>query len=130
MNIDNENITMNKYEYEGIKQYVDLLNEDFAIKIYDGGTSTRLNIDTEISIYSYDKYNIKIDGKDYHIKSITLFNKIKKLVNDNFETLILFSKIETKEFISKDILIGCSRNITIKYGQLLININGAINGNI
>ncbi len=130
MNIDNENITMDKYEYEDIKQYVDLLNEDFAIKIYDGGTSTRLNIYTEISIYSYDKYNIKIDGKDYHIKSITLFNKIKKLINDNFETLILYSKIETKEFISKDILIGCSRNITIKYGQLLININGAINGNI
>jgi len=130
VNIDNENVMIDKYEYEDIKQYVDLLNEDFAIKIYDGGTSMRLNKDTEISIYSYNRYNIQIDGKEYHIKSITLFNKIKKLINDNFDTLVLFSKIETKEFISKDILIGCSRNITIKYGQLLININGAINGNV
>lgn len=130
VNLNNEKVTIDKYEYEDIKQYVDLLKEDFYIKIYDGGTSTRLNIDTEISIYSYDKYNILIDGKKYHIKSITLFNKIKKLINDNFDTLVLFSKIETKEFISKNMLFGCNRNIIIRYGQLLININGAINGNV
>lgn len=130
MNTDNEKIMIDKYEYEDFKKYDDLLSLDFAIKIYDGGTNASLNTGTEISIYSYDKYNIQIEGKEHHIKSITLFNKIKKLISDNFDTLVLFSKMETKEFISKNMLIGCRRNITIKYGQLLISINGAINGNI
>jgi len=130
MNTDNEKIMIDKYQYEDFKEYDDLLSLDLAIKIYDGGTNASLNTGTQISIYSYDKYNIQIEGKEHHIKSITLFNKIKKLISDNFDTLVLFSKMETKEFISKNMLIGCSRNITIKYGQLLISINGAINGNI
>ena len=132
MNTDNEKVMIDKYEYEyeDFKEYDDLLSLDFAIKIYDGGTNASLNTGTEISIYSYDKYNIQIEGKEHHIKSITLFNKIKKLISDNFDTLVLFSKMETKEFISKNMLIGCSRNVTIKYGQLLISINGAINGNV
>lgn len=130
MNTDNEKMLIDKYEYEEFKEYGDLLNLDFAIKIYDGGINTSINTGTEISIYSYDKYNIQIDGKEHHIKSITLFNKIKKLITDNFDTLVLCSKKETKDFVSKNMLIGCGRNITIKYGQLLININGAINGNV
>ncbi len=129
-NINNEKVMIDKYEYEDFIQYDELLNMDFAIKIFDGGTNIRVNPKIDISIYSHDKYDIQIDGVEHYIKSITLFNKIKKLIDDNFDTLVLFSKIETKQFISKNILLGCSRNITIKYGQLMININGAVNGNI
>lgn len=139
VNTDNEKVTISRYEYENLteqeKENQELMFSDFAIKIYRGAVipSGHPNYNDDrikIEIFSVDftnlnKYSIQIDGKDYNIKSPILFNKIKRFVSDNLDALISWSKRQTNENLNNNAFEGgIASSIQIKYGQLIVNVNG------
>lgn len=123
--------------YEEFNQYEAMIKYDFILKIEDGTlqADSNMNYTNDTSIieifsedkYSVTKYNIMINGIKHNIKSTNLFNKIKELIEDNLDSFVSISKSQTKANISREMLLGYVRNITIKIGKLVITINGAIN---
>lgn len=113
-------------EYEQDQKY------DFILKLYSGVVTIKENGTgiIDIAIYSDDfikakKYSIKIDGKEYSIKNQNLFNKIKQFVTDNLDILISWAKKQTNYYLDSNVYEGGkARNIKVKYGQLILNING------
>ena len=139
MNTNDEKIMIDKYEYENLKkqdnEYRELMSSDFAIKVYRGAVlhpnhPNYNNNRIEMKMFSIDfttlnNYFIQIDGKEYNIKSQNLFNKIKKFVVDNLDVLISCSKSQTNKNLDENAYEGgVASSILIKYGQLVINING------
>lgn len=139
--MNEEKIYIEKQEYNFLKQQDEDLYKmkraDFVIKIYSGAVvpSTHPNYNNDrikIEIFSFDfiklgDYLIQIDGKEYNIKSQNLFNNIKKFVSDNLDVLIGWSKHQTNfNLNSNGYEGGKSRSIQIKYGQLVINVNGQV----
>lgn len=88
--------------------------------------------DGRINVELYDRqdYKIIIEGKTYDIKSDDQYKKIKEYISINLDKLIDFSKKEDKSFLDSNAYEGVSSFVCIKYGQLLITINGAVNGAI
>lgn len=113
-------------EYEQDQKY------DFILKLYSGVVTIKENGTgiIDIAIYSDDfikakKYSIKIDGKEYSIKNQNLFNKIKQFVTDNLDILISWAKKQTNYYLDSNVYEGGkARNIKVKYGQLILNVNG------
>jgi len=105
---------------------------DFILKIYSGVVTISENGTgiIDIAIYSDDfirakKYSIKIDGKEYSIKNQNLFNKIKQFVTDNLDILISWAKKQTNYYLDNNVYDGGkTRSIKVKYGQLILNVNG------
>lgn len=110
---------------------------DFMIKLYRGAVISKDNPNfnnrrVEIEIYSnkldemeYSK--IQIEGKDYNIKSQNLLNKIKNFIDKNLDTIINWSLHQNKFNLDNNAYEGgIGRNIKIKYGQLIINVNGQV----
>lgn len=139
MNTDNEKVMIDKYEYENLKmqdkENQELMFSDFAIKIYRGAVlhPSHPNYNDnriKMEIFSADftklnKYSIQIDGKDYNIRSQNLFNKIKQFVSNNLDILISWSKRQTNENLNNNAYEGgMGSSIQIKYGQLIVNVNG------
>lgn len=139
MNTNDEKVMIDKYEYEDLKkqdnEYRELMSSDFAIKVYRGAVlhpnhPNYNNNRIEMKMFSMDfttlnNYFIQIDGKEYNIKSQNLFNKIKQFVVDNLDVLISCSKSQTNKKLDENAYEGgVASSILIKYGQLVINING------
>jgi len=139
VNTDNEKVMINRYEYENLKEQdkenQELMFSDFVVKIYRGAVlhPSHPNYNdnrVKMEIFSADftklnKYSIQIDGKDYNIRSQNLFNKIKQFVSDNLDILISWSKRQTNENLNNNAFDGgIGSSIQIKYGQLIVNVNG------
>lgn len=113
-------------EYEQDQKY------DFILKLYSGVVTAKSNNTgiINIAIYSNDfiraeKYSIQINGKKYNIKTQNLFNKIKQFVTDNLDVLISWAKKQTNYYLDNNVYEGGkARNIKVKYGQLILNVNG------
>lgn len=135
----NEMINVEKREYEYIKQisdnYLKLLKCDFLLKIKKGLIVPKehpnyYNGRVDIEIYNENSYSIQIEGKSYSIDSI-LFSEIKNTIENYVEKLIYFSKLETQQYLMENAYEGGSpSSITLKYGQLIINLNGQVFGEI
>lgn len=141
MNNNSEKIYVDKFKYEILeaqeKENQQLTMADFCIKVYSGAVlpPSHPNYNYErvkIEIFSMDfikinNYSIQIDGKNYNINNQNLFNKIKKFVSDNIDVLISWSKKQTNSNLVNNAYDGgIARTIIIKYGQLIININGQV----
>ena len=112
----------------------DKLNQsDFSI-IIDYGAVVPIENSTyndgriNVELYDRDDYKITIEGKTYDIKSDEQYKKIKEYISINLDKLIDCSKKEDKSFLDNNVYEGVTNLICIKYGQLLITINGAVNG--
>ena len=135
----NEMINVEKREYEYIKQisdnYFKLLKCDFLLKIKKGLIVPKehpnyYNGRVDIEIYNESSYSIQIEGKNYSIDSI-LFSEIKNTIENYVEKLIYFSKLETQQYLMENAYEGGSpSSIMLKYGQLIINLNGQVFGEI
>lgn len=135
----NEMINVEKREYEYIKQisdnYFKLLKCDFLLKIKKGLIVPKehpnyYNGRVDIEIYNESSYSIQIEGKNYSIDSI-LFSEIKNTIENYVEKLIYFSKLETQQYLMENAYEGGSpSSIILKYGQLIINLNGQVFGEI
>lgn len=135
----NEMISISKREYESMKQiyenFCKLYNSDFSLKIRKGLIASKDNPNyfngiVDIEIYNLNTYSIQIEDKVYTIDS-KKFNEIKKIAESNIDKLIYFSKIETKQFLMENAYEGgAPTSITLKYGQLTINVNGQVFGEI
>ena len=135
----NEMINVKKREYEYLKQFADnyikLSKSDFFLKIKKGLVVPKehpnyYNGRVDIEIYNENSYFIQIEGKSYSIDSI-LFSKIKNTIENYIEKLIYFSKLETQQYLMENAYEGGSpSSIILKYGQLIINLNGQVFGEI
>ena len=110
---------------------------DFMLKLYRGAVIPKEspnfnNNRVEIEIYSsileeIENCKIKINGKDYKIKSQNLLNKIKGFVTDNLDVLINWSKHQNHYNLDCNAYDGgVARTIKVKYGQLTILVNGQV----
>lgn len=116
-----------------LKEYQRLSAADFGIKVHRDAVSLANQTDNDqisLEIFSVnfdeiDTSSAKIAGKDYLIDQ-DLFNKIKRFVSDNLDTLISWSKEQTNSVLENNVYIGNTSEITVKYGQLIININGQV----
>lgn len=124
------------------KDYLDLLKEeeeelnfyeaqdsDFKIIIVSSLKLTETVVD--IKILSKDNYFIKIDGETYKLND-NMLKEIKNLVAKNLETLIRFSLSQDREYLANNYLLGSSVStyIQIKYGNLIIKLEGQVKGEI
>lgn len=135
----NETINISKSEYNHMKEvydnYCKLYNNDFFIKIKKGlilpkDHQNYYNGRIDIEIYDENTYSIQIEGKNYSINNDT-FNELKKVIEKNIEKLIFYSKMETKQFLLENSYEGGTpTSIFVKYGQLMINLNGQVFGEI
>ena len=135
----NETINISKNEYASMKEvydkYCKLYNNDFFLKIKKGLILPKEHPDyyngrIDIEIYNENTYSIQIEGKTYSINN-NIFNEVKKVVEQYIEKLIYYSKIETKQFLLENSLEGGSPgSIFVKYGQLMINLNGQVFGEV
>jgi len=133
-------VEIDKNEYDILKkleqEYMDFEFVDFAIKLYSGSVipinHPNYNDDRiDIEIFGLDKYSININGQKYNINSQQLFNKIKSFVTNNLDTLIKCSKAQNNLYLNSNSYEGGNSSyIKIKYGQLIIYINGQVSGNI
>ena len=109
---------------------LDMQNTDFGVKIYSGSVSNNSK-NTKIEIYDENNFDIKIEDKRFEVLSKQLINKIKKFVRDNLTSLIECSKRETNFYLDNNAYDGgLSRTIIVKWGRLLINIDGQVKGDI
>lgn len=132
-------VTLSENEYEFLKQihddFMHLYRNDFVLKIRRGLMLSKNNDNyledmVDIDICNEKSYNIQIAGKNYSIDN-TVFNEIKKIVESNLDKLILYSKLETTNYLANNSFDGgCPTFITLKYGQLTININGQVRSEI
>ena len=137
---ENDNILVSKKEYEQLKKFKDktlkIQRCDFALIVNSGNVLPILHPNynedrIKIEIYGVNDCDITIDGNRYIIKTQILFNKIKSLVNDKLDLLIDWSIKETNSFLDNNVYYEDQRrNIIIKYGQILININGQVSEKI
>ena len=135
----NETINISKSEYNHMKEvydnYCKLYNNDFFIKIKKGlilpkDHQNYYNGRIDIEIYDENTYSIQIEGKNYSINNDT-FNELKKVIEKNIEKLIFYSKMETKQFLLENSYEGgMPTSIFVKYGQLMVNLNGQVFGEI
>lgn len=124
------------------KDYLDLLQEeaeehnfyeaqdsDFKIIIVSSLRLTETDVD--IKILSKDNYHIKIYGKTYEL-SENMLKEIKDFVTKNLENLIRYSLSQDKEYLKNNYLLGgtASTYIQIKYGNLIIKLEGQVIGEI
>lgn len=135
---NNDSTIISEIETEVLEKennsYHELMVSDFAIKIYRGAVlppnhPNYNNNRIKMEIYSVDftklnKCSIQFDGKDYNIKSQNLFNKVKQYISDNLDILISWSISQTNDSLNNNTYKGAKSLIQIKYGQLIINING------
>lgn len=124
------------------KDYLDLLQEeaeelnfyeaqdsDFKIIIVSSLRLTETDVD--IKILSKDNYHIKIDGETYELND-NMLKEIKEFVTKDLETLIRYSLSQDKEYLKNNYLLGgtASTYIQIKYGNLIIKLEGQVVGEI
>lgn len=136
----NDNVTLSKDEYEMLKKFEEetlkIQRCDFALIVNSGAVlpTTNPNYNNgriKIEIFDINNNNIEIDGKKYNIKTQVLFNKIKAFINDNLNLLVDWSKKETNFYLDNNAYEGGkSKNIKVKYGQLLINVDGQVTGDL
>ena len=109
---------------------LNMQNTDFGVRVYSGSVSNNSK-KIEIEIYDENHFDIKIEDKRFESLSKQLINKIKDFIRDNLTSLIECSKRETNSYLDNNAYDGgIARNITVKWGRLLINIDGQVNGNI
>lgn len=137
---NNEEVKISKNEYESLKRceekYLKMQRCDFALIVNSGSVLPIMHPDynndrIKIEIYNVENNNVEIDGKNHNINTQVLFNKIKVFVEDKLDELIDWSKKETNQFLDNNSYEGGkSTNIEIKYGQLLIKVNGQVTGEL
>ena len=135
----NETINISKNEYTSMKEvydkYCKLYNNDFVIKIKKGLIRPKdhpnyYNGIIDVEIYNENTYSIQIEDKTYSINN-NILNEIKKVIEQHIEKMIFYSKIETKQFLLENAIEGGSPgSIFVKYGQLMIDLNGQVFGEI
>lgn len=133
--IDDEKVSISKEEYEKLKMYENELADfeisDFVLQITKGAviskTNPNYNNRIDIKIINQEKHTIFIDGQKYTIKSLQLFNKIKKFVSDNLNVLVNWSVRQNKFNLDNNCYNdGVSSSIKVKYGNLIIIVNGQV----
>ena len=141
--IDDDKITIAKKEYEHLKYCQEDLykieefispSNDFSIKLESGSVlpmthPNYYNNRIDIEILDIKKYSIKIEKEEYRI-NFEVLRKIKEFINKNIEILIKYSLSQNKKFLLNNSLVGGTRTITIKYGKLIISIDGQVTGEI
>ena len=135
-----DNVTLSKDEYEMLKKFEEetlkIQRCDFALIVNSGAVLSATNPNynngrIKIEIFDINNNNIEIDGKKYTIKTQVLFNKIKAFISDNLNVLVDWSKKETNFYLDNNAYEGGkSKNIKVKYGQLLINVDGQVTGDL
>lgn len=130
-------IEENKYMKDFVEKKQKLDRADFAIDLFLGVPVPEYHPKynewrTSLEIYSYDfktpsQFEVSIEGQEFNDRQ-DLFVKIKSIVEENLNQLIKISKEQTNEVIINDSIEGGSCNLTIKYGQLLIHIDGNVAG--
>lgn len=135
-NNEPEIIEIPKQEYEALKKIREEIRNyelsDFAIKLLKGPVVSSKTSDYEknriyIEIFDRDEYTISIYGEKYDINSQYLFNKIKNYIQTNLNTLIDCSIRQNRINLDENAYEGgVSRYIKVKYGNLIININGQV----
>ena len=128
-------IDENKYMKDFVEKKQKLDRADFAIELFLGVPVPEYHPKynewrTSLEIYSYDfktpsQFEVSIEGQEFNDRQ-DLFVKIKSIVEENLNQLIKISKEQTNEVIINDSIEGGSCKITIKYGQLLIHIDGNV----
>lgn len=109
---------------------LNMQNTDFGVKVYSGVVSNNSK-NIEIEIYDENNFDIKIEDKRFEVLSKQLINKIRDFIRDNLTSLIECSKRETNSYLENNAYNGgVARTITVKWGLLLINIDGQVKGNI
>ncbi len=116
-----------------LKEYQQLISADFGIKVSRGTVSlTNQSDDNQINLEilsvnsnEIDTYSAQIAGKNYPINQ-DLFSKIQRFISDNLDTLISWAKEQTNAVLENNVHIGNTSKITVKYGQLIINVNGQV----
>lgn len=135
----NEMVSINKKNYENMKQvydsFIKLSNNDYYLKIKKGLIVPKehpnyFNNRVDIEIYNENIYSIQIDKNVYTISN-KIFDEIKKITEKYIDKFILFSKMETNQYLMENTYEGgAPTNITLKYGQLIINLKGQVFGEI
>lgn len=141
--INDDKITITKKEYDQLKYCQEDLyqieefispSNDFSIKLKSGSVLPMThpnyhNNRIDIEILDIEKYSIKIENKEYRI-NFDVLKKIKEFINKNLDVLIKHSLSQNKKFMLNNSLFGGTRTITIKYGKLIISIDGQVVGEI
>lgn len=142
--IDDDKITITKKEYDHLKGCQEDLyqieefiapSNDFTIKLQCGSVlpithPNYYNNRIDIEILDIEKYSIKIEKEEYRI-NFEVLRKIKEFINKNLNILINYSLSQNKRFMLNNSLEGGgARTITIKYGKLIILIDGQVTGEI
>lgn len=136
----NDNVILSKHEYEMLKLFEEealkMQRCDFALIVNSSAVLpiTHPNYNNgriKIEIFDINNNNIEIDEKQYTIKTQVLFNKIKAFISNNLDALVDWSKKETNFYLDNNAYEGGKiKNIKVKYGQLLINVDGQVTGDL
>ncbi len=127
--MNEEQITISKFEYNLLKEKEEEQYYDFVLKIYRGAVSYNNKNKTKIEIFgdhfAISESNIQIDGTSYNLNNQQMFNDIVFAINQKLNTLINWSIKQTKINLDKNSYEGgVNRLITVKYGNLTIFVNG------
>lgn len=128
-------IEVDKMEYDTLKlfekEYFDFFGyNDFVLKIRKGPRIPKENQNNDridIEIYNEEEYSIFIEGKKYDFASKETFNRIKAFISSKMDTLIDWSIKQNIENLDQNAFEGgMDRSIKVKYGNLIVNINGQV----
>lgn len=118
-----------------IQEFVSLA-EDFSIQLKSAsilpmGHSDYYDNRIDIEIFSVKHYSIQIEEKEYRI-NFEVLGKIKEVIDKNLEKLIKYSLSQNKSSIFNNDFAEelKTRTILIKYGKLIISIDGRVVGEI
>lgn len=134
----NGGIFMEKSAKEIVEQMQKDLSEelmnyknDFFLQIYNGDILfLERGYKTIVAIKNEDDYYINFEGTKYEINQEILSN-IKKRIEDNLDVLIKYSKMQTFDYLTENAPDGgMALSIHIKFGGLVINLNGNVVGEI
>ena len=123
---DEDDELLEIYEKEGLSDYFIKLYRGLVLPL-DHPSYNDDRVEIEIYDREYNEngdYKIKIDGQQYKMNQI-IFDKIKTYIDENIRMLIDLSIAETTDFLRKNGYYGgISGSIRIKYGQLLVSLDG------
>jgi len=131
-NIKKYNYSYNYIKYKESIDEEELNRYDFILKITDY-LFTPWEIKTDkinLEIFDNETKKCSINGENYEINSSVL-KKIKEYIDINFNKLVEYSIVETKDYIEKNkIRFYDRKKIYLKKGNVQINLNGGNEGEI
>jgi len=120
-----------KFDEELTKDLMSKKN-DFLIQIYEGDMlfPDQRGYSVLLKIKKANDYFIDFEGTRYEINQ-DIFDNLKILVKGYLEELVKYSAMQTCEYLMENVPEGGnSLYIHIKYGSLIIKLNGNVKGEI